>query len=185
MATPPDFSPGQVLTAAHMDAVGLWKVADATWTSGAEIVVAGCFTSSYRNYRLVLTEFQSSASAVNVLLQLRDNSGNITTASYAWGYNYVGYTSGAGQARNAAATSIQTGLVATTTVGGSAVIDILEPQIAAVTSFLYQASWNATTGEATHGSGIQTDATARTGFRLFVTGQNLTAGRVRVYGYRD
>lgn len=51
MATPPDFSPGQVLTAAHMDAVGLWLVKTQTVGSGvSSVTVTDAFSSTYENY---------------------------------------------------------------------------------------------------------------------------------------
>jgi len=56
MATPPDFTAGQVLTAAHMNAVGLWLVKSQTVGSGvSSVTVSNAFSADYDNYRVTYT----------------------------------------------------------------------------------------------------------------------------------
>jgi hypothetical protein len=51
----PDFSPGEVLTAAAMDSIGLWKVASGTLSlTTTPTNVTGVFSSTYKQYRLLL-----------------------------------------------------------------------------------------------------------------------------------
>ena len=53
MATPPDFSVGQVLTAAHMDAVGLWLVK--TQTKGVFLLVSSYLSSLTLPFKLFVS----------------------------------------------------------------------------------------------------------------------------------
>ena len=81
MATPPDFTAGQVLEAnAHMNKVGQWLITNATFTSVSAVNVNGCFTSDYENYRVVWLVDASSTSQ-NIALRLRA-SGTDSSASY-------------------------------------------------------------------------------------------------------
>jgi len=82
MATPPDFSVGQVLTAAHMDAVGLWKV-DSGTLSGATTNFEGCFTDDFTNYLITIDQVQVSGSA-NIYLKLMNGSSVTTGNDYFW-----------------------------------------------------------------------------------------------------
>ena len=51
----PDFSPGEVLTAAAMDSIGLWKIGSGTLSLTTSVTnVTGVFSSTYRNYRVLL-----------------------------------------------------------------------------------------------------------------------------------
>ena len=51
----PDFSPGEVLTAAAMDSIGLWKIADGSLSLTTSATnVTGVFSSTYKNYRVLL-----------------------------------------------------------------------------------------------------------------------------------
>jgi hypothetical protein len=49
----PDFSPGEVLTAAAMDSIGLWLVGGASFANVGSFDVTG-FSSDYENYELVM-----------------------------------------------------------------------------------------------------------------------------------
>jgi hypothetical protein len=49
----PDFSPGEVLTAAAMDSIGLWKVASTAF-NGNGFSMDNVFTSNYTNYRILI-----------------------------------------------------------------------------------------------------------------------------------
>ena len=52
----PDFAPGDVLTAADMDAVGLWLVKTQTVGTGvSSVTVTGAFSSTYDNYFVTYT----------------------------------------------------------------------------------------------------------------------------------
>lgn len=184
MATPPDFSVGQVLTAAHMDAVGLWKVADVEITGSAPttVNVNDCFSSNYRNYR-ILWRIATSSADPEIRFRLRVSSTDATTNYFTGGwlvdsagtlnYSQNGDHSRWGIAYAAAANST------------SGAMDIIGPNIAANTSY-YGNSVNSTGAVARTVSlgGVHLTATAYTGFTLYASTGTMT-GRILVYGYRD
>jgi hypothetical protein len=56
MATPPDFTTGAVLTAAQMNAVGLWLVKTQTVGSAVpDVTVTDAFSADYDNYKILYT----------------------------------------------------------------------------------------------------------------------------------
>ena len=81
MATPPDFTTGQVLTAAQMDAVGLWLVYSGTFTSATSFSLPNdTFTSDFRNYRITYNVTVSSDS--DFTLRLRKNGTDNNNLNY-------------------------------------------------------------------------------------------------------
>ena len=77
---------GQILTSAYVNNninSGLVYIDSKTWTSTAAAQqIDNCFTSTYANYRLVLTAIGSAATSVNILAQVVDGSSPVTTNSY-------------------------------------------------------------------------------------------------------
>jgi hypothetical protein len=67
MATPPDFTAGQVLTAAQMNKIGLWVVKTETAFSAAASVTAdSVFTADFTNYVLKLRYTTSTTGSVSL-----------------------------------------------------------------------------------------------------------------------
>jgi hypothetical protein len=77
----PSFASGEVLTAADMNAVGMWKITTQTFSAQTQVDFTGVFTSSYTNYRIVFDEYSSTVSE-NQLFRFRDSGGVITTSNY-------------------------------------------------------------------------------------------------------
>jgi hypothetical protein len=77
----PDFSSGEVLTAAAMDSIGLWKVASGTLSTATTNFV-GCFTDSYKNYVITLDQIAVSGAA-DVYFRFLENT-TAFTGSYPW-----------------------------------------------------------------------------------------------------
>ena len=77
---------GQILPSAYVNNninSGLVYIDSKTWTSTAAAQqIDNCFTSTYANYRLVLTAIGSAATSVNILAQVVDGSSPVTTNSY-------------------------------------------------------------------------------------------------------
>jgi hypothetical protein len=82
MATPPDFTAGQILTAAQMNAVGLWRISSGTQAlTSTPTAFTGLFVDAdYRNYRLMIKTTASSGG--NRLLFRFLASTTPSTASY-------------------------------------------------------------------------------------------------------
>jgi hypothetical protein len=179
MATPPDFSVGQVLTAAQMNAVGLWLVKSQTVGTGvSSVTVTGAFSTDYDNYKIQYV-------------------GGTGTGSSVLQFNYVGTNGAAGFYGNLIYASFGGGAVVTsagyngigaiTHAGGNSNgrwnmnLEVQGPFLSAV-SFLnspYVDGSNAGTM-----SGFHFFPNSYTSFVLTPTVGTLTGGTVYVYGYK-
>jgi hypothetical protein len=92
--TYPVFASGDVLNASDMNAVGLWKVATATFTgTSSTIAIDNCFTTNYTNYRIMVDNMTATAAVINLKLR---SSGTPNSANYyqgGWLVSYAGSTS--------------------------------------------------------------------------------------------
>jgi hypothetical protein len=145
MATPPDFTVGQVLTAAQMNAVGLWKMtptsvtdgtinADGSVTIGAtksSVTINGCFTSDYDNYKIILSGGSVSSSNCDIRLQLRTSGGSTSTTGYYSGLIYSTLASATPVAFNNNNATLWSNFgTSLTTTTPSANADLLSPNLA-------------------------------------------------------
>lgn len=147
MATPPSFTAGSVLTAAQMNAVGLWRMtptsvsgSGASITSGkgqislnacAAVTINGVFTADFENYLLVA---RLSFTGGDTYIQL--TASGTATAGTAYNWSMMQAYSGAGVTTTRTA---NTGSVTFMSNGNgvyqSATSDIFAPQLAQVTMF--------------------------------------------------
>lgn len=196
MATPPDFSVGQTLTAAQMNAVGLWRVTNCTVTSvggtaatasngvitigagNTSVTVNNAFSADYANYRIVISGATASL-AGDYSFQLSGITGSV--------YQTAGFFMSIGTATlnaysPAATTSWLIGSM--NTVRFTSVFDVISPQLTQQ-KFLLSSTGISTTGYYQF-SGLCTSTTAATGFVLSANaGGNFQGGTIRVYGYRN
>jgi hypothetical protein len=176
MATPPDFSVGQVLTAANMNAVGLWLVKTVTVGTGvSSIPVTGAFSADYDSYKVIYDGGVASAFST-IAMTLGGNNGD-----YNMSLPYVTYGS---------ATPLGTSLLNATSfalIGAGNTnylgldVDVLSPNLARFTRVQGHYIADAESGSY---SGVHKVATAYTDFALSIVGGTATGGTVRVYGYR-
>jgi hypothetical protein len=182
MATPPDFSVGQTLTAAHMNAVGLWLIKEqAIGSAVTSVTITDAFPSDYDNFRIVVSGVTSSAQQ-NLLFQFV--SGGVPVGGANYGSSGFYQVSGA-TLNGIFATNWTTWEVMPMNTSGTNHIsfDLFVPNKAErsrangfggmneVVSFFY--------------TGVHQLATAYTDFRIVVTGGTITGGTIRVYGYRS
>jgi hypothetical protein len=177
----PDFSPGEVLTAAAMDSIGLWKIASVSVTSGNIIAVNNCFTSDYENYRIVMSNLKTTSN-VSIAFQLRSGTTPATTG-YAFGHAFVLFTSASWNITANAGTAanfIGPGNTSTNPPANGT-IDLFQPQINQRTGMTghYQSfdAFVLTSGSHNAGTNVYD------GFQLN-SGGTFTSGTVTVYGYR-
>ena len=173
----PDFSPGEVLTAAAMDSIGLWLISTTTVGTGvASVPVSNCFSANYNNYRIVINGGVTSTGA-NMTLQLTSITGSV----YNTAGTFVSFGStvvtGFGPA---AATSFIYGPGDTNI--HSAVIDVINP-FAAVRKTMV--SNGISSGAQYSFSNYVNSTTSATGFTIAPSTGTLTGGTIRVYGYRN
>jgi len=186
----PDFSPGEVLTAAAMDSIGLWKISTTTFSAQTTVPFVDVFDSSFTNYRIVFDEWTATVSE-NHFMRVRDSGGIISTSNYVTqrlesnGATVSGVTVGGG----ASSTWFPTFIVqsSTSAAGASGYIDIFQPHVSgkftrAAGKFVRTDS---TTGVFTvEFSGLFNLTTVLTGFELVRNSTATLSGTVSVYGYK-
>jgi hypothetical protein len=183
MATPPVFTAGQVLTAAQMNAVGLWKVDSGTFSAVTSVSLPnGTFTADYDNYRLmfVLTTVATDATLTG---RMRDSGTDNSGSNYQFALR--GMTTGATpvDANSAGTTSFAFMTSDNTVIRYAASIDIYGPAIARATNLFSTVVSTSTTAIFQYQVGGQTHnlANAYDSFS-FISTQNIT-GSYWVYGY--
>jgi hypothetical protein len=191
MPTPPDFTTGQVLTAAMMDRVGLWKViptsatngtvgANGTVTIGNAVasVSVTCFNADFDNYRIIVNGPGSASANGNLIMTL--NGG--TTAYY--GSLIYGLSTGTAPLLAAVDNAANWPYMAysSTASGILTTIEIINPYLAEYT--VVQATYVNTGGHGTF-TGIRGADTSHTGFTLAPTTGTITGGSIHIYGYNS
>jgi hypothetical protein len=174
----PDFSPGEVLTAAAMDSIGLWLVKTQTIASGvSSVTVTGAFSADYDTYKIIIDNGLASSSNA-VKLRMGTNAAN-----YYWGLPYVAYTGGAVGA-------VAGSNVAEWDFAGYAQnriafdCTVYSPFLAENTHFSAPHA-QGVGGVSGHNAGLLNDTTSYTSFTVLITGgPTFTTGTIRVYGYR-
>jgi len=189
------FTTGEVLTAADTNTYlansGLVYISDTAFTASSAVNVSSVFSSTFDNYRLVITWLQNTSNA-NLTMKLRDSGGDISTnygSDMAGQYYNSGVFTFAGynNTANETQTSIFVGNVVSTHYGQTA-YDIFSPNLARPTvgqGVFYTSNASATlTRVTTFASFRHTASTACTGFSLIPSAGTIT-GKVQLYGYRQ
>jgi len=181
----PDFSPGEVLTAAAMDSIGLWLVKTQTIGSAvSSVTVTDAFSADYVNYLVLLS---GGVGTTNALLggQLRNSGGTSTTGYYA-GRVIVNLTNSAvtGGVDNNASSWTEVGRAGTDQL--IVQMFIFSPFLAKTTTMSAQIATLNIFGNMTPAeTGIHTVSTSYTDFVLTASAGTLTGGTIRVYGFRN
>ncbi len=177
------FTQAEQLTAAdtntYLNNGGLVYITGTTGTATAAINVNNCFSATYDNYRIVVSN-GTTDSPRGVYLRLRA-SGTDSTANYYYGARYVLF-SGGGAADNSG-NNIGFFPVATysTTPKSGGSFDICNPFDTVHTTIMgtgsnFDAYWSF--------AGVHQVNTSYDGFTLYPSGGSVTL-TVRVYGYRE
>ena len=185
----PSFSVGEVLTAADMNAVGLWKITSGTSSGTTAYNYDGVFTSSYRNYRIVLSNIEVSTAARAVRLQFRASGSTNANAGYDYAFNGLRANGVSANTNNAGGTFTEIGVYIDTyadTQLGQSVIDVINPQISTQrTSGLLIAQGYEGAYYYRSGGFVQGEATAFDGFRILLSGSGNVAYNYAIYGYKN
>ncbi len=179
--TYPSFASGDVLTAAEMNAVGLWLVKTQTVGTGvATVEVTSAFSSTYDNYRVT---YQGGSGSGWMSLNMQFGVGTTWTAT--------GYNGGAAYINVGAANWQVAVSGGTNFVGGSAntdytmiALDVLSPNLAKRT-LAYGPFVRMDNGQIGHSWIEQAATTQFTSFRFTTSAGTLTGGTIRVYGYKN
>lgn len=193
MATPPTFSAGAVLTAAQMNAVGMWRITSCTVTStggtgatasngvitigtgNTTVTVSNAFSADYNVYRIVWTGGTANATTA-IGIQL----GATVTAYY--GARVASSTAGVAAFLGDNPSALWTVPAVASTTQGYIDATLYNPFAATRTGI--HAVYIEGTGAVGTYTGYQDSNTSFTSFVLDPTGANtLTGGTLRVYGY--
>jgi hypothetical protein len=179
----PDFSPGEVLTAAAMDSIGLWLVKTQTvGTAVSSVTVTNAFSANYDNYRVIYSGGTQTANDLSMKFGPTSVAGHNT--QYYSTLFYASNNPGAfalAQTTNAGDMAWVGGGSTTATWAS---FDVFSPNLARwskVHTGMYQ-NGNAIglqTGEH-RSTGQFTDLILVAGGGAFMSG-----GIIRVYGYRN
>jgi len=179
MATPPDFSSGAVLTAAQMNAVGLWLVKTQTvGTAVASVAVTGAFSTDYDNYKIVYSNGVTSATGeLRVIL-------GATTAGYSNALVYGAYAGGAATVVGNAAAANWNFMGYGSTGAVSMNFELYQPFLTKNT-FMSSTHIQFAGLVAGTNNGVLANTTSYTGFTITPASGTMTGGTIRVYGYRN
>jgi hypothetical protein len=179
MATPPDFSVGQILTSATMNLAAMWLIKTQTVGSAVSTVsVTNAFSADYENYFITYNGGVGSGTGA-VTLKI----GNAATAYY----GFLQY--GAPNANTVLGLGINNDTVyryagGITTNSANMKIYVMNPFL--TTRTLFSNQYISVTPTGAHGvtNGHLDNANSYTSFELGTTSGTLTGGEIRVYGYR-
>jgi hypothetical protein len=185
-------TPGQILTSAYVNNninSGMVYITDSSFTgitSAAPLTIANCFSSTYRNYRIVFSG-NSAATAAMMSFRFRDAGGVVSLANYET--QQLEYY---GAAVTSAFTAGQTSFGLVYNYGESEQstlsFDVFNPNVSTLeTGILYQSSVrrNAVPYNYTfQGSGQYATTTAMTGLNFFPSA-GTASGTIAIYGYRQ
>jgi hypothetical protein len=177
--TYPTFNAGQILTAAEMNAVGLWLLKTQTVGNAvASVTVSSAFSADYDSYKIVYSGGTCSADG-----DLRFTLGASNTGYYG-SIVYAFYTTGAtgGTAGNNLA-YWQAG--SHKSAGNSLVMDIHRPFLGDETWF--SGSYVGVSAGSVGGSanGYHNLGLSYTTFTITPTSGTLSGGTIKLYGYRN
>jgi hypothetical protein len=175
----PDFSPGEVLTAAAMDSIGLWLVKTQTvGTTVSSVTVTDAFSADYDNYKIVYNGGVSSVSGELRMVLGSTSTGYFQNIIFTNWNNTVNAASVADGAR----WNITGGLDPD---GIYANFDLFNPFTARRT--MIGGPFVAPDADRVGGfmSGYVANTTSYTAFTLDASTGTMTGGTIRVYGYRN
>jgi len=172
----PSFASGEVLTAADMNAVGLWLVKTQTIGTGVtSVTVSGAFSATYNNYKILIDGGSASTNA-NLILTLGSK-----TSNYRSNLIYSSWTTNI----QAIGSTTATGMIYAGNISPSGQflnVELISPFLS--TNTFSTGHWSSSND--TGVSQMQTnDTTSYTAFTLTCGAGNMTGGTIRVYGYRN
>ena len=179
----PSFSVGEVLTSSAMNQVGLWKIAETTFTNSATPFINGCFSSDYQNYvvKMVLT---SAGSATNVFFRFRSGTSTPENGAVYDRYGCRWSTSAINMVSANLTNAHLIDVTSTTSHRGVVTMDIFSPN-ETIYTVINTHSWDSNTGEVWFPSYRMETTTAYTGLEISSYGGSNLTGSIRVYGYRN
>jgi hypothetical protein len=184
----PSFVSGEVLRAADMNAVGLWKVGTFTANGTSRALVCdNVFTTDYNNYRVVI-QMRSTVATNAFFYQYIDTSGNNVNSGYYGSIYGQDFTTGATATSSASATTVQyiAWIPNSSNTPCGVSFDLHSPRLSTVTTSVVGHHSSVSSGFSYLGGnivGMTTGTTAFRGLRFDNGGAGNLTGTVTIYGY--
>jgi hypothetical protein len=158
---------------------GLTLVTSQAFTTSSAVNVNNCFTSTYENYKLLLTN--TGSTTLNIRMRMRASATDDTSANY-YNQSVNGNVASVTGAQETTQTSMR---VATgRTEPAAHTIDVFQPQLAAATAAVSLGGTGSTNPSVYMWLAYHNVATAYDGFSL-ITSTGTITGTLRVYGYSN
>jgi hypothetical protein len=174
----PDFSPGEVLTAAAMDSIGLWLVKTQTvGTNEASVTVTDAFSADYENYEIIYTGgVQSNTQSLN--LRLGTSNGNYFNVLI-----YAAWSGGSPLTVGNQNANDWTFMGYGNSTNSWLKVSLFQPFLTKNT-FLSSPHAQFSPNVGGYNAGLLNDTTSHTEFTITPAAGTLSGGTIRVYGYR-
>ena len=181
MATPPDFSVGQVLTAAQMNAVGSWLVKNESFAAADPLNLTSIFTNDFETYKIYLNYYGSNAGGVRMNFFSGTNTLFNSNDYYRYGFDYTASNTFLGLYQQA--TYAELGFH-TTALSQRTLVEItIANTQEASRKYIYSQCFNAQNGYMNMLQFQVVTTTVFTGVRFDAATGSIT-GNVQVYGLR-
>ena len=175
----PNFSVGETLRSADMNAVGLWLVKTQTFSGSGTAQLTNCFSADFQNYRLVFSCLTAPAAAAIVNANLLVNTTpNNTAGTYQY---YEAGNTWAGTADVTTGNSANSWFAIRSAQYFMGTMEIQNPFATVYTTFQSEGV-DATQSWQSRGQQIQNNS--YNGIQFFHAGGNLTM-TVSCYGYKS
>jgi len=178
MATPPVFTTGAVLTAAQMNAVGMWEISTTTPSSNqGAFTINNAFSADYDAYRLIWSGGVGvGGGSISVTL-------GASVAGYGWSLPYVVYGAAAAGGTSVGPNAASFPLTGTfTTAYGNFDMTLVDPFKAKYTRVYGPYT---SLSEAGMYAGLHAVATSYTSITITPVTANINGGVFTLYGIRN
>jgi len=182
----PSFSTGEVLTAADMNAVGMWHLGTVSFSGATQVDFLNVFSSSYQTYRIEFENLTASTGD-DFFMRFRSSAGIIQTTDYLTMRNEVtdgsntAFYAGGGYANALRPTYIEAGSSIFRSTG---YMEVFNPNLADYTNTASTYSRIGNSVYVVNASGFFRLTTVLTGFSFVRGGSGTLTGKASVYGYR-
>ena len=179
------FTTGEVLTASDTNTYlansGLVYVASTTFSGSSGVEMSNCFSSTYDNYKILITYYGSSGGNTAWQMMTGTNTKDNGSVYYRFGYYWQSsiVTLNAGPNTSDFITNHGT----TSSIFSAAEITCFRPNVSGVRTSSFVQSYDAASSLVITTNQTVATTTAYTGFYVFPSSGTIT-GTITIYGYR-
>jgi len=150
-------------------------------TAVTSVALTNVFSSTYDNYKIILSGGSASATSDGSFVL------GATTSGYYTGFSFQAIGGGGSFTSTGITNGASTATVwAYSSNGINGMVDLYQPFLTSRTSYFFTAQTMATAGNRWQGGGFQDSATSFTGITFSTqSGHTITGGTIKVYGYAN